>query len=187
MSRPITFKDAMEIGDRGCRIVKKLLKNRFPEATVYDVSAMPEYWEMDVDIVLIRGGNDGCSMRRTLIEVKADTYDSRACFLEIVSNNITRAGGCAVMTRADWLIFVQSRAGEALYVRVDRLRQWIYEHLSEYKLRNVRKSVVPGRTARYTYCAQGIVVPWRVLETECGAGIVDISVWDEDNALPVEE
>ena len=113
---------------------------------IKSVEDVPAYQEMGVDFEVEM--SDG---RTILVEVKTDSYQSGAVFLETKCNG---KDGCFVTSRADVWLYVQYKLDRGYWLPMDEVRPYVLANAPRYKV-GAAKSKAGGST----WVAEGLIVP----------------------------
>jgi hypothetical protein len=147
-----TWGEASSIGAKAAKLAIEYF-----QAHGFQVADLQEdrFWQrLDVDLSVEDFG---------LVEVKANTYDDAAIFIETVRNAEAGRPGWAVWTQADYVLFFRAVMGNALLFPVDTFREWVIRRVKDFPHKVTYTHTNALGTA---YHSEGHIVPVQILLEE---------------------
>jgi len=127
------FQDQKRKGKLACKVVELSLLMHPEVRMVETVEDHPDWRTRGVDLLVFHK-----EQGKVLVEVKADSYPSRNCFLETKGDVEKGLPGCFLSSEADVWVYFYTCEDMALWLPLDAARAWFLEHESEFETRFVR-------------------------------------------------
>jgi len=156
------WKKSKPAGDKGEKILIKFLNKQDKIKRVFDLSKKKKYQDKDIDLGLVKVGEDNKEIKETA-EIKTDSVSASSgnVFFETHSNVEANTLGCFLKTEADWLLYY-CIIEDILYVsRMKDLKPWFLKNLDSFADKELMNKATNGRKA---YTTRGKVIPKRTIE-----------------------
>lgn len=147
------FSKDLLYGDQAMLMAIQKLESLPETISVIDVSKVPLYQNMDIDMLWVRAYENKEIVSR--VEVKGDSYPERNFYLEAWSNIERGTPGCIVKTQADFIMYLFVQTQNYYLLDASDLRTFMFAH-PDYHCVAKHKRVVNKLNNGASYTSVGI-------------------------------